>query len=103
MDRYAKSRAYLERARQVIPGGAQTLSKMAPRFPEGAFPVALKHGSGAQVIDIDGNTYVDWICALGAITLGYGRCDYEAYLQAMSLPNYREVELAEELCKVIPC
>lgn len=110
-DRYQKSREYLERARKVTPGGAQTLSKMAARFPEGAFPIALMSGSGACVNDIDGNTYVDWICGLGAITLGYDHAhvrravefELECGCAAMSLPHELEVEVAERLCQKIPC
>jgi glutamate-1-semialdehyde aminotransferase len=104
MDRYKESLKYLARARKVMPGGAQTLSKMAVRFPEGAFPVALSRGRGARVWDVDGNEYVDWICALGAVTLGYGKLENSNLeLQAMSLPHNSELELAERLCDKIPC
>lgn len=109
MDRYAKSREYLERAKRVTPGAAQTLSKMPARFPQGAFPVALSRGSEAKVWDVDGHCYVDWIGALGAIPLGYNynpvidRISYECGNGAMSLPHKSEVELAERLCSKIPC
>lgn len=111
MDRYTKSHEYLKRAEKVIPGAAQTLSKMPARFPQGAFPVAASVGEGARVMDIDGNWYVDWIGALGAIPLGYSN-DNVLYSvmkacndggAAFSLPNYREADLAERLCKKIPC
>jgi glutamate-1-semialdehyde aminotransferase len=67
--------------------------------------VALTHGDGARVLDVDGNGYVDWICALGAVTLGYGDIQIPAktVTQSMSLPHYRELELAERLCDKIPC
>ncbi len=110
MDRYKKSKEYLERARKVIPGAAQTLSKMPARFPQGAFPVALSHGNAANVWDVDGNKYVDWIGALGAIPLGY-QCrhvDYEIVRQiahgvSFSLPHKSEERLAHRLCEKIPC
>lgn len=109
MDRYKKSQEYLERAKKVIPGAAQTLSKMPARFPQGAFPVAVQRGNGANVWDIDGNKYVDWIGALGAVPLGYSynpiidKALYECGNGAMSLPHESEVELAERLCRKIPC
>ncbi len=110
MDRYKKSLEYLERATKVTPGGAQTLSKMASRFPEGAYPVAASYGYGATLRDIDGNNYVDWICGLGAITLGYANPYVTSILEkevncgvTMSLPSSWEAEVAERLCQKIPC
>ena len=109
MDRYKRSRDYLERAKKVTPGAAQTLSKMPARFPQGAFPVAARGGYGAKIIDIDGNQYIDWIGALGAIPLGYthkaiiGAIQSEIGNAAYSLPYRLEADLAERLCSKIPC
>ncbi len=110
MDRYEKSRAYLGRARKVIPGATQTLSKMPVRFPQGAFPVALHDGYKARVQDIDCNEYVDWIGCLGANPLGYtnnhvGQASARAIANGalFSLPHQSELDLAERLCKKIPC
>ena len=75
MDRYTKSDDYLARALKVTPGGAQTLSKRASRFPEGAYPTALTEGMGAYVWDLDGHKYLDMICGLACMTLGYARRD----------------------------
>lgn len=111
MNRYKRSQEYLERAKKVIPGAAQTLSKMPARFPQGAFPVALDWAQDARVYDIDGNEYVDWIGALGAVPLGYtytigAKVDEVLYgcgAGAMSLPHKIELALAERLCEKIPC
>lgn len=109
MDRYKNSREYLERAKKVTPGAAQTLSKMPARFPQGAFPIAAREGYGAKIIDVDGNSYVDWIGALGAIPLGYSdrritrAISAETGNGAYSLPYQLEAYLAERLCSKIPC
>lgn len=110
MNRYKRSQEYLERAMKVTPGAAQTLSKSPKRFPQGAFPVAVSYGEGARIFDLDGNAYVDWIGALGAVPLGYsqGKLYTEVLSQydlgaAFSLPHKSEVELAERLCTKIPC
>lgn len=109
MNRYTKSQEWLAHARRVTPGGAQTLSKMAERFPEGAYPAFLEYGSGPKVVDIDGNEYLDYICGLGAITLGYSNDTVDeavaAYLGApsFSLPHMLETEVAEKLANLIPC
>jgi glutamate-1-semialdehyde aminotransferase len=99
-----------ERARRVIPGGTQTLSKAPSQFVDGVSPKFLTAGHGSHVWDADGNEYVDWPMALGPILLGY---DYPAVTEAVvaqihegttfTLMHPREVELAERLVDVIPC
>ena len=107
---FDRSMALLGRARRVVPGASQTLSKGPEMFVEGAYPVFLERGRGCRVWDVDGNEYVDYILGLAAITLGY---DYPAVSEAVarqleqgsifSLPHPLEVEVAERLVEVIPC
>ena len=68
---YAKSQALLERARKVTPLGSQTYSKSVRYFCEGASPAFLDRGLGSHVWDVDGNEFVDFMCALGPVTVGY--------------------------------
>lgn len=94
---------WLERAEAVTPGGAQTRSKRAGQFP---WPAKfLANGCGARVWDTDGKEYIDWICGLGAISLGYRYMDVDRAVQyqllrgvSYSLPTRLEVEVAEEAC-----
>jgi glutamate-1-semialdehyde aminotransferase len=107
---YERSLALLARARRVVPGASQTLSKGPQMFVEGAYPVFLERGSGCRVWDVDGHEYVDWILGLASITLGYA---YPAVVEAVaaqarqgsifSLPHPLEVEVAERLTQLIPC
>jgi glutamate-1-semialdehyde 2,1-aminomutase/spore coat polysaccharide biosynthesis protein SpsF len=108
--RYAKSRSMLERAERVIPLGTQTFSKSRLQFPVGIAPQFLARGKGARVWDVDGNEYVDLVCALLPIVLGYGDPDVDAAIKAqlddgivLSLAAEREIELAERLTEIIPC
>ena len=108
--RFDRSMAWLTRARQVVPGASQTLSKGPSMFVEGAYPVFLERGLGCRVWDVDGNEYVDYILGLASITLGYA---YPAVNEAVvrqlergsifSLPHPLEVEVAERLRDLIPC
>jgi glutamate-1-semialdehyde 2,1-aminomutase len=105
-DRYKKSMELLARAEKVIPGGAQTLSKMPCRYPLGAYPVFLKEMHDATVMDVDGNRYIDFICGLGAITLGDEMVEKKPHVDGgtlLSLCSENEVILAERLCRRIPC
>ena len=106
----AKSFAYWDRALKVVPAGSQTLSKAPDQFVKGVYPVYLKSGRGSHVFDVDGNEYIDYIMALGAITLGYGYpCVVEAISRQLkdgitfSLMHPLEVEVSELLIEVIPC
>ena len=99
----------LARALRCTPGGAQTMSKRANQFPAG-YPAFIERGSGARVWCPDGHEYVDWICGLGAMTLGYQHSAVEtAVLRQLSrgvsfsLAHRLEVEVAEQLVGMIPC
>lgn len=110
IDRYAQSGRLLERALAVIPLGSQTFSKSYRSFPRGAAPAFLVRGSGGRVWDVDGNEYVDLVCGLLPIVLGYDDPDVTAAVEdqlhrgiTFSLATELEVELAEQLVELIPC
>ncbi len=65
--------SYLARAEAVIPLGSQTFSKSRTQYPVGAAPLFAARSQGSHTWDIDGNEYVDLVCSLGAVTLGYWR------------------------------
>lgn len=108
--RYANSTAMLERAERLIPLGTQTFSKSKIQFPAGRSPLFLTHGKGSRVWDVDGNEYVDLMCGLLPVVLGY--CDHDVD-QAIkdqlergiifSLATELEIEVAERLVELIPC
>lgn len=108
--RVKKSMALWERAQQLIPGGTQLVSRRPTRYANGVSPVYASKAKGARFWDVDGNEYIDWVSGIGAIILGY--CDPvidDAVKQQIStgtmysINHELEIELAEELCKTIPC
>ena len=109
-DRYVRSTELLERALALIPLGSQTFSKSHLAFPRGAAPAFLARGRGGHVWDVDGNEYVDLVCGLLPIVLGYDDPDVTTAVEdqlrrgiTFSLATELEVELAEELVDLIPC
>ncbi len=107
---YAKSQELLARARNVTPLGSQTYSKSVRYFCEGAAPAFLDRGLGSHVWDVDGNEFVDFMCALGPVTVGYNDPQVNAAVMAQlqkgisfSLATELEVELAEALTRIVPC
>ena len=107
----ARGDALFARAARVIPGGAQTFSKMPAQYVDGVAPKVLVRGQGPRVWDADGNELLDYVLGLGPAVLGHARrevneaasrCAQDAFC-APSLPHPLEAELAEALCELIPC
>lgn len=97
------------RLSKVTPCGSQTLSKMPIRFVQGVYPKVLSHGSGGHVWDTDGNSYIDLIAGLGAVSVGYSDkyinkavCEQLGKGVSFSLPILLEAEVSELLCSLIP-
>lgn len=108
--KFTKSEALLERELKVSPLAAQTYSKSYRYFSKGFAPSYMDHGDGCRIIDVDGNEYIDFMCALGPITVGYNDSSVnKAVIEQVnkfasgSLQSELEVELAEKLCEIIPC
>lgn len=108
--RYAKSTSLLNRAERVIPLGTQTFSKSKVQFPVGQTPLFLTHGKGGRVWDVDGNEYVDLMCGLLPVVLGYCDPDVDQAIRdqlnrgiIFSLATELEIEVAEQLKDIIPC
>ncbi|MGC3966662.1 MAG: aminotransferase class III-fold pyridoxal phosphate-dependent enzyme [Pirellulales bacterium] len=110
MSRVRRSTELYDRAKQLIPGGTQLVSRRPSRFAEGTSPVYAVRGKGARIWDVDGNEYIDWASGIAAIILGY--CDPvvdDAVREQIgrgvnfSISSELELELAEELVRTIPC
>jgi glutamate-1-semialdehyde 2,1-aminomutase len=105
-----KSQDLYERAKKLIPGGTQLLSKRPEMFLPGLWPAYYDRAKGCEVWDLDGNRYVDMITmGIGACILGYADPDVDAaVMEAVrrgsmtSLNAPEEVELAELLCELHP-
>lgn len=90
------------------PGGSQTLSKMACRFPE-VYPKDLERGFDGHVYSGDGRCFIDLIAGLGAISLGYNNREVNKAAQEQmekgvifSLPNQIEYKVAKRLTELVP-
>ena len=66
-----KSLELWKRGKELIPRGTQTMSKAPDQYVFGVHPIYLESGDGCVVKDVDGNEYIDHVCALGPIILGY--------------------------------
>lgn len=94
-----------EKAKKIIPGGGQLLSKRMERFLPGLWPTYYAKAKGCEVWDLDGNHYYDFAqMGVGACVLGYADDEVdEAVIKAIqngsmcTLNCAEEVQLAEKL------
>jgi len=99
-----------ERAKQIIPGGTQLLSKRPEMFLPDQWPSYYSKASGVEVWDLDGNRYIDMsYSGVGTCILGHADPEVNAAVHAavdsgsMSTLNCpEEVELAELLVELHP-
>lgn len=95
---------------KLMPRGTQTMSKCPDQFVDGVYPKFAGKAQGAYIEDIEGREYLDFMCGLGPIILGYNdKKTNEAIVKQLekgiifSLPTLLEQELAALLVEVIPC
>ncbi len=98
------------KAKRLIPGMTQLLSKRPDMFSEGVWPGYYKKAQGIHVWDLDDNKYIDMsIGGIGANVLGYADPEVDAAVisaiqsgSSCSLNCSQEVALAELLCELHP-
>jgi len=73
---FDRSQFLFESAGQFIPGSVHAGGR--PLFPLGQGPVYFERGEGARITDADGNQYIDYIMAYGAVLLGYANAEVDA-------------------------
>ncbi len=103
----SRSQRAFERARRVLVGGVN--SPVRAFGAVGGMPIIVDRAQGAQVWDLDGNAYTDFICSWGALILGHAHPEIAAALadQAARGTSYGmttelEIELAEILQNALP-
>ena len=98
------------KAKTLIPGGTQLLSKRPEMFAPDIWPAYYSKAKGCRVWDLDGREFIDMsIMAVGACILGYADEDVDAAVVESihkgvnsSLNCPEEVELAEALMELHP-
>jgi len=93
------------RAAGLLPGGVNSPVR-AMRSIGRDYPIFVERGEGFELIDADGNRYVDWVCSWGPLILGHAHPDVVAAVTeaaargtSYGAPTEGEVELAAEVCE----
>jgi glutamate-1-semialdehyde 2,1-aminomutase len=99
-----RSAELYRRALKVLPGGVN--SPVRAMRAIGRDPVFIARGAGAEVFDVDGNRYVDYVCSWGPLIHGHAHPEIVAAVSAAAArgtsfgaPTPGEVELAEEVAR----
>ncbi len=106
MSRDASRRAFAH-AKKLIPGGVNSPARAFGGV--GGEPIFIDHASGAHLVDIDGNRYVDYIGSWGPMILGHAHPAVTAAVEkaarrgtSFGAPTLAESELAELLIAALP-
>lgn len=104
---FEKSKQAFAQAQQVIPGGVN--SPVRAFKAVGEAPVFVEHGEGAHITDIDGQTYVDFVCSWGPLILGHrppqvvqAIGEALAHGTTFGMPTVLETKMAELICEMVP-
>jgi glutamate-1-semialdehyde 2,1-aminomutase len=96
-----------ERALGLLPGGVN--SPVRAMRSIGRDPVFVSRGEGAELTDVDGNRYIDWVMSWGPLIAGHAHPKIVAAVEAAAsagtsfgAPTEAEVELAAEVAARIP-
>jgi glutamate-1-semialdehyde aminotransferase len=107
--RLDKSLAMLDEAQRLTPGGVGGIRRPY-NFVVGEYPVFITHGKGGHIFDVDGNEYIDMLCAYGPIILGYVEPEINEAVKAQmdrgfcfSLVQPVQNDLEQRLIETLPC
>jgi glutamate-1-semialdehyde 2,1-aminomutase len=102
-----RSEELFQRAQRVIPGGVS--SPVRAFGSVGGTPLVLQSACGAEVVDVDGNVFLDFVGSWGPLILGHS---HESIVKAVAetaargttfgAPCAAEVELAERATAMYP-
>jgi glutamate-1-semialdehyde 2,1-aminomutase len=105
--RDTRSAELYARALNVLPGGVN--SPVRAMRAIGRDPLFVVRGEGAELVDADGNRFVDWVLSWGPLIHGHAHPEIIAAVVAAAedgtsfgAPTIGEVELAEEVTRRMP-
>ena len=81
INKYDKSTELFQRAAKVIPSGLYGHQGPAEGccIPVSAYPLFSQKAKGSYFWDVDGNKFIDYMCAYGPNVLGYNDPDAVSY------------------------
>jgi len=105
-----KSMAMFEEAQRLSPGGVMGIRRPY-NFIQGEYPIFIDRGYGGHIVDVDGNDYIDMLCAYGPIILGYDEKEINDAVKkqmdergfCFSLVQPAQNALEQAIVDIVPC
>ncbi|MCX7023515.1 MAG: aminotransferase class III-fold pyridoxal phosphate-dependent enzyme [Spirochaetes bacterium] len=105
-----KSMAMFEEAKRLSPGGVMGIRRPY-NFVEGEYPIFIDRGYGGHIVDVDGNDYIDMLCAYGPVILGYDEKEINDAVKrqmdergfCFSLVQPAQNQLEQAVIDLVPC
>jgi glutamate-1-semialdehyde 2,1-aminomutase len=104
---HTRSAELFARAQSVLPGGVN--SPVRAMRAIGREPVFVERARGCELVDVDGNRYIDWVCSWGPLIHGHAHPRILDAVQraaqrgtTFGAPTAGEVQLAEEVIRRVP-
>jgi len=106
--RTEKSKQLYRRTLDLLIEGSSSSSRGPANY--GEYPLFMQRGKGSRIYDVDGNEYIDWMMAFGALPLGHAHpavataiSDAASTGAHFATATEIEIEVAELLRKLAPC
>jgi glutamate-1-semialdehyde 2,1-aminomutase len=103
-----QSRQWFARAKRVLAGGISSSARANTTGPL-PYPLYIARGSKSHVWDVDGHEFIDYLLSYGSAILGHADNGLVASTQQQiqngtmfGTCNTVEVELAEQICAMVP-
>ncbi|MGB9979559.1 glutamate-1-semialdehyde 2,1-aminomutase [Methanobacterium sp.] len=100
-----RSEELFKEAQNYLPGGVDS-----PVRAYKPYPFFAKEANGSKIVDVDGNSYIDYCLAYGPLVLGHANPQImnEVAQQlkigsAYGVPTENEIKLAKLVIKKVPC
>ncbi len=100
-----KSEELFKESKKFLPGGVDS-----PVRAYKPYPFFAERAKGSKIIDVDGNSYIDYCLAYGPMVLGHANPEIMAEVvmqlkngSAYGVPTEKEIELAKLVVDKVPC
>jgi glutamate-1-semialdehyde aminotransferase len=104
--KFTLSKKKWKEAQTIVAGGSQ--GTRTPMYSD--FPIYFTKASGCRMWDADGNEFIDLLCSIGPVLLGYAYKPVDDAVRAMLKDSFQssmnhpiQLELGKLLIDIIPC
>src|SRR5215472_15282018 len=106
MRKFRRSERLFKRSQTFLAGGVSSMLRASSR----PLPLFFRTASGAKLVDVDGNRYLDYALAWGPLILGGSHpaivraVQHQLrHSQTLGAQHELEIEVAERICQMVPC